>query len=123
MIRAKPSHSSVASTGPDPHSRSPVRAERADGHADTPAAESHMSSHNATPVANPSHSQLADVEPPATVVVSTGDGTRFHRLPEWPVFTTACKIDFTQPTRELSLSQAIEEGYTPCDISDCFGDS
>lgn len=58
-----------------------------------------------------------------TVIVSTGvDGTRFHRLPEWTVFTTACRTEFAQGVREVSVEQAVDEGYTPCDIPHCFGE-
>ena len=79
-----------------------------------------MSFANGNPVTERSQIPIDDVESTATVVVSTGDGTRFHRRAEWPVFTTACKVEFSQPTREISMSRAIEEGYTPCENPDCF---
>lgn len=81
-----------------------------------------MSSSNRTPTAEPSQHSIGDVEADTTVIVSTGDGERFHRLPEWHVFTTACRTEFALPIREVSVSQAVEEGYTPCDITDCFGE-
>lgn len=65
---------------------------------------------------------MDDVDPDATVIVSTGDGERFHRPPEWQVFATACKTEFSRETREIDLARAIEEGFTPCDSPGCFGE-
>ena len=61
-----------------------------------------------------------DLSPDSTVVVSTLGGSRFHR-PNDLGFKTACKIDFDYPVRELTLNEAIDEGFTPCEKVECFG--
>jgi hypothetical protein len=57
-----------------------------------------------------------------TVVVATGEGARFHR-PGPLVFAAACKTEFERPVRELSVVDALREGFTPCEKPDCFGDA
>jgi hypothetical protein len=82
-----------------------------------------MSSSDATPSTERMQGSAGDTDAETTVIVSTGaDGARFHRLPEWTVFTTACRTAFASGVRELPKSEAIAEGYTPCDIPHCFGD-
>lgn len=63
----------------------------------------------------------ADVEldPDETVVVSSGIGERFHR-PDGLGYDTACKTEFKYSGRYISLSQALEEGFTPCAKYGCF---
>lgn len=87
-----------------------------------------MSSSSENPprdVSNDFRDQVGDVDIDSTVVVSTGEGARFHRPPRFRQlgFETECKVRFTRPAREIPLSKAVEQGYTPCDIGCCFGDS
>ncbi len=63
----------------------------------------------------------ADIEldPDETVVVSSGIGERFHR-PDGLGYDTACKTEFKYSGRYITLSQALEEGFTPCAKYGCF---
>ena len=54
-----------------------------------------------------------------TVVVSSGIGERFHR-PNGLGYDTACKTEFKYEGRYISVSEALEEGFTPCAKYGCF---
>lgn len=61
----------------------------------------------------------AALDPDETVVVSSGIGERFHR-PDGLGYDTACKTEFKYATRYLTVSEALEEGFTPCAKVGCF---
>lgn len=60
-----------------------------------------------------------DLDPDDIVVVSSGMGERFHR-PDSITYDTACKTDFKRPPETMSVSEAIQKGYTPCGKFGCF---
>ena len=60
-----------------------------------------------------------ELDPNETVVVSSGIGERFHR-PNGLGYDTACKTDFKYSGRYITLSEALEEGFTPCAKYGCF---
>jgi hypothetical protein len=56
--------------------------------------------------------EAPDVDLAATVVVSTGDGTRFHR-PGDPLFVTACRTAFDSPTSGFPSRRPSARGSPP----------
>lgn len=61
-----------------------------------------------------------DGDPATSEIVATDDGTRFHR-PGWRLFETACTTRFGHPIRELTVTDALAAGFTPCGKPACFG--
>jgi hypothetical protein len=55
-------------------------------------------------------------------VIVSKTGERFHRIGSW-VFETGCKTEFGFPTEEISVKQALQRGYTPCESIGCFHSS
>jgi len=53
------------------------------------------------------------------VLVSPHSGTRFHRV-DGLGYETACKTTIDAPVRELSVSEAVQQGYRPCEKPGCF---
>ena len=64
--------------------------------------------------------ESTDLDPDAIVIIASGHGKRFHR-PNSLGFETICKTGFRYPVQKVPLSKAIEEGFTPCAKSACFG--
>ena len=63
--------------------------------------------------------ESVELDPDETVVVSSGIGERFHR-PNGLGYDTACKTEFKYSGRYIALSEALEEGFTPCHKYGCF---
>lgn len=57
-----------------------------------------------------------------TVVVSSGMGEQFHR-PNSITYDTNCKTNFKHPAETMTVSEAIQKGYTPCGKPGCFPDT
>lgn len=66
--------------------------------------------------------ESVELDPDETVVVSSGIGERFHR-PNGLGYDTACKTEFKYSGRHIPLSEAREEGFTPCNKYGCFPDA
>lgn len=77
-------------------------------------------SSNGESVELPTNDEPDRVDPSRTVVVATGGGTRFHR-PDGLGFDVACKTTFGRPTRAVTVAEARDEGFTPCEKAGCFG--
>lgn len=56
------------------------------------------------------------------VVISSGIGQRFHR-PNSITYDTNCKTSFKHPAEKMTVSEAIQKGYTPCGKTGCFSDT
>jgi len=68
----------------------------------------------------PSAVEGADFDPSMPVIVSNGEGGRFHRL-DGPGFVTACKTAFVNPTEQVTVTEARSRGFEPCEKPGCFG--